>query len=120
MVRIRGVYGSIVNDKGQLVGLQLFWPSWDDVKVRSRPPEARDEAPFYRRIGVLRKYSPGGLSAARARVRGVISFVSGRRLYMEDPPAASPFLARTPDGAARGCREASGYVGLDGLQLVLR
>jgi signal transduction histidine kinase/CheY-like chemotaxis protein len=119
MVRIRGVYGSIVNDKGQLVGLQLFVPSWDDVKVIRRPPEGRNEAPFTQ-IGVLRKYSPGGLSAARARVRGVISFVSADRLYMEDPTGgiAIPWHEH-PTERPGDTVEASGYVALDGLQLVL-
>ena len=118
-VRIRGVYGSIVNDKGQLVGLQLFVPSWADVKVVRQPPEARDEVPLTQ-IGVLRKYSPGGLSAARARVRGVISFVSADRLYMEDPTGgiAIPWHEH-PVERPGDVVEASGYAGLDGLQLVL-
>ena len=119
VVRIRGVYGSIVNEKGQLVGLQLFVPSWDDVKVIRRPPEAREEVPFTQ-IGSLRRYSPGGISAARARVRGVVSFVSADRLYVEDSTGgiAIPWHER-PVERPGDVVEASGYVGIDGLQLVL-
>jgi signal transduction histidine kinase/CheY-like chemotaxis protein len=119
MVRIRGVYGSIVNDQGQLVGLQLFVPSWADVKVIRRPPQARDEVPLTR-IGTLRKYSPGGIPAARARVRGVVSFVSADRLYLEDPTGgiAVPWHEH-PVERPGDVVEASGYVGVDGLQLVL-
>jgi signal transduction histidine kinase/ActR/RegA family two-component response regulator len=119
MVRIRGVYGSIVNDKGQLVGLQLFVPSWADVKVIRRPPEARDEVPLAR-IGALRRYSPGGISAGRVRVRGTVSFAGADRLYMEDLTGgiAIPWhehLIERPGDIV----EASGYAGMDGLQLVL-
>jgi signal transduction histidine kinase/CheY-like chemotaxis protein len=119
MVRVRGVYGSIVNDKGQLVGLQLFVPSWDDVKVIRRPPEGRDETPFAQ-IGSLRKYSPSGLSAARARVRGVVSLASADRLYVEDPTGGIAIPWHKNSGARPGdFVEASGYLGIDGLQLVL-
>jgi len=119
VVRIRGVYGSIVNEKGQLVGLQLFVPSWDDVKVVHRPPEARDEVPLTP-IGALRKYSPGGISAARARVRGVVSFAGADRLYVEDLTGgiAIPWQAR-PVERPGDVVEASGYVGIDGLQPIL-
>jgi len=113
-VRIRGVYGSIVNDKGQLVGLQLFVPSWADVKVIRQPPEAKDDVPFTR-IGALRKYSPGGLAAARVRVRGVVSFAGADRLYVEDPTGgiAIPRQER-PVERPGDVVEASGYVDMDG------
>ena len=123
-VRIRGVYGSIVNEMGQLVGLQLFVPSWADVTVIRRPPEAGDEVPFTQ-IGALRKYSPGGIPAARARVRGVISFVSADRLYMEDPTGGIAILRHERPAERPGdVVEVSGNVaideaGIDGSQLVL-
>jgi signal transduction histidine kinase/CheY-like chemotaxis protein len=119
MVRIRGVYGSIVNEMGQLVGLQLFVPSWADVTVIRQPPEARDEVPLTQ-IGALRKYSPGGISGARTRVRGVVSFAGADRLYMEDPTGGIAILRQeSPVERPGDVVEAFGYAGIDGLQLVL-
>ncbi|HZS03617.1 MAG TPA: response regulator [Blastocatellia bacterium] len=70
-VRVRGACGALFNDRGQLVGLQIFVPGLDYVDVAEPAPAD----PFSRRvqpINSLLQFTPDEPLGHRVRVQGVV------------------------------------------------
>jgi len=83
-VRIRGACGALFNQKSQLIGVLLYVPSWDEVRVVK--PASVD--PF--NIGAepliaVQRFSPAAVSGHRIHVRGVVTLQQlGSSLYISD------------------------------------
>jgi signal transduction histidine kinase/ActR/RegA family two-component response regulator len=116
-VRAHGVYGSVVNESGQLVALRLFVPRWENLAVLTPAPDRRIER---KPIGDLRRYSPSGLADERVRVRGVATLAGADKLYLEDETGGIAVVRQDQSVFQAGDEvEALGYPGLSSLQLVL-
>ena len=68
-VRARGVYGSIFNDRRQLVDLRLFIPSLEHVQILD-PGMAKAFSQPPRNIGEIMQFNPG--ASERIHLRGVV------------------------------------------------
>ena len=82
-VRIRGVAGTLFNPQRQLVGLQLFVPSLEQVTTLSAPDADPFAAPVHTITSLNRWVSRHGLGR-RVRVHGVVTWARGRQLYVRD------------------------------------
>jgi signal transduction histidine kinase len=81
-VRVRGVLGSIVNPWRQWVGLLLYVPSLDEVRVE-RLPSADPFALPVRRADEIMGFSSETPGEDRVRVRGVVTLVQpGFRIFL--------------------------------------
>lgn len=81
-VRVRGVLGSIVNRWRQWVGLLLYVPSLDEIRVE-RHPSAEPFALPLRHADEIMGFAPGSPGEDRVRVRGVVTLVQpGFRLFL--------------------------------------
>ncbi|MHB8655159.1 MAG: PAS domain S-box protein [Terriglobia bacterium] len=83
-VTLRGVCGTLFNDKRQLVGIQLFVPNLDQVhieKAASPDPFALPILPTHS----LMRFSPEKASGHRLRVQGVVTLVKkGQYIFVQD------------------------------------
>jgi signal transduction histidine kinase len=83
-VRLRGACGAIFNKEYQLVGVALFVPSLDQVKVIEPGPPDAFALPV-RPIAGLQKFTAKGLRPHRVKVEGVVlAQFLGRNLYISD------------------------------------
>jgi PAS domain S-box-containing protein len=84
VVTVRGVCGTLFNDRRQLVGIQLFVPNLDQVHI------AKEEGPSHAAlvispIGGLMQFTPGQTSGHRIRVQGVVTLDKpGQLLFVQD------------------------------------
>jgi len=83
-VAVRGACGSLFNEKRQLMGIQLFVPSLDQVQVI----EAEQGDGYARPIlptNNLMQFTPAAVSGHRIRVQGTVTlYKPGRFLYIQD------------------------------------
>jgi PAS domain S-box-containing protein len=83
-VTVRGACAAIFNDKRQLIGIQLFVPSLDQVHVEEAAgpdPWALDVSP----MNSLMQFSPQKPSGHRIRVQGVVTvYRHGSSLFLQD------------------------------------
>ena len=86
-VRLRGVCGTLFNAQRQLVGLQLFVPSLDFVRVVAPSPGAAFGGPAQPIGHLFRWLSPDHLGH-RIRVEGTVTWRDGRELYVDDGTGA--------------------------------
>jgi signal transduction histidine kinase/CheY-like chemotaxis protein/PAS domain-containing protein len=83
-VRLRGACGAIFNKENQLVGVALFVPSLDQVKVIEPGPADAFALPV-RPIAGLQKFTVKGLRPHRVKVEGVVlAQFLGKNLYISD------------------------------------
>jgi PAS domain S-box-containing protein len=82
-VRIRGVAGTLFNQQRQLVGLQLFIPSLDEVTTLS-PGEPDPFTASVHTISSLNRWVSRHGLGRRVRVRGEVTWARGRQLYVRD------------------------------------
>ncbi|MGB9457779.1 MAG: response regulator [Bryobacteraceae bacterium] len=83
-VAVRGACGSLFNEKRQLVGIQLFVPSWDQVQVIKTAHADPYTLPILPTSSLM-QFSPETVSGHRIRVRGVVTLDKrGRYLYIQD------------------------------------
>jgi signal transduction histidine kinase/CheY-like chemotaxis protein/PAS domain-containing protein len=83
-VRVRGACGAIFNRENQLVGVALFVPSLDHVKVIEPGPADAFALPV-RPIAGLQKFTVKGLRPHRVKVEGVVlAQFLGKNLYISD------------------------------------
>ncbi len=81
-VHVRGVCGTVFNTKRQLMGVKILLPTLDYIQLERR--DVKD--PFTlppRAIAGLLEFNPQE-ARHRARVRGVVTYQEGRRLYIAD------------------------------------
>ena len=83
-VRLRGVPGPIVSERGQLMGRSLMMSSPGDIAVL-RPPASAEMALAVRTIASISRLEIGQNSSPRVRVQGGVTFVMpGRGFYVSD------------------------------------
>ena len=83
-VSVRGVCTAMVNEKRQLVGIQLMTPNMDQVQI-VHPQAANRYALAISQTSSLMQFRPDRLSGHRIRVRGVVTLVrSGKRIFVQD------------------------------------
>ena len=82
-VRARGVYGSIFNQRRQLVGMRLFVSSARDILVEQPAgPDPFKSPP--RPVASLMQFDPGPDTPARVPVKGVVTLVAEDGFFLED------------------------------------
>ncbi len=121
-VWVQGVAGSIVNSRRQWVGLLLYVPSLDEIRVE-RPPAADPFALPLRRVDEIKRFTAEAPEEPRVRVRGVVTGVQpGFRVFLRG--ASGPLEVQTPaslDGIEPGVEvEAVGYPTLGPARVVLQ
>ncbi len=83
-VSVRGVCGTLFNDQRQLVGVQLFVPSFDDVAVKqtgAADPYTLPQLP----IGSLMQFSPARASGHLVHVQGIVTMQrKGQGIFVQD------------------------------------
>jgi PAS domain S-box-containing protein len=99
-VRLHGVCGTIFGQQGQILGLQMFLVSLDDVEV-VRPASALEAVPT-RSAGALLESRTLEATDHRVRTRGVVTYVQGRRLYLQDGSGAVQAALVRPEALAPG------------------
>jgi diguanylate cyclase (GGDEF)-like protein len=83
-VSVRGVCGTVFNDKRQFVGLRLFVASLDDVHVEQPAPAKPFDIPI-RPLDSLLQFGDRTGAIQRIRVRGIVTYSQpGRGLYLQD------------------------------------
>ena len=83
-VAVRGACGALFNDKRQLVGIQLFVPSRDQVQIIEAARADAYTLPILPTSSLM-QFSPETVSGHRIRVRGVVTLDKpGRLLYIQD------------------------------------
>ena len=84
LVEVRGVLGTVFNQKHQLAGLKLFVPSLDEVKVLRPLPENPFSLPITP-VGKLLQFSPATAVNQRVHVRGVVTTqASAETTFLQD------------------------------------
>jgi len=83
-VSVRGVCGTVFNDKRQFLGLRLFVANLGDVKVELPAPADPFNIPL-RPLGSLLRFDNQAGALSRIRVRGVVTYSQpGQGLYIQD------------------------------------
>jgi len=83
-VLIRGVFSGLYDStSNRFIGFQVLTPSWDNVKVLKRPPQAQFSLPV-RPIPLFLRLTPEGAFTHRVHVRGTVLFQEMGRLSVRD------------------------------------
>jgi len=83
-VTVRGVCGTVFNDKRQFVGLRLFVASQNDVKIELPAPTEPFDIPL-RPLGSLLQFEDRQGSINRIKIQGVVTYSKpGQGLYIQD------------------------------------
>ena len=82
-VRLRGVAGAVFNRQKQLVGIQVFLATFDDVEVLEPAPADPFKAPL-RPIQNLFRWSQLESQHHRIRLHGEVTWRQGRQLFIHD------------------------------------
>src|SRR5450759_5910614 len=73
LVTVRGACGTLFNDRRQLVGVQVFTPSVDQVTVDRASPADPYALPVLP-VNSLMQFTPAHVSGRRMRVQGVVTW----------------------------------------------
>jgi signal transduction histidine kinase/DNA-binding response OmpR family regulator len=120
-VRVDGVCGSIFNQKGQLLGFQIYAPTLDQITVERPAPGDPFSAPVQSIAGLM-QFDPSSISQGRTRIRGVVT-MHGRGLFVRDAAGGSiqVFETLAHESAAPGdVVEVSGFPSLGDYSAVMR
>jgi PAS domain S-box-containing protein len=104
-VTVRGVCGTVFNDKRQLVGLRLFVQNLDDMQIEQAAPENPFDGPTSPLNGLLQFSGEETVGAIpRVKVRGVLTYQAvGRGFYVQSGSdglfVRSEQMARVPLGS---------------------
>ena len=83
-VTVRGACGTLFNERRQLVGIQIFAPSVDQVTVNQAAPADPYALPVLP-VNSLMQFTPARVSGRRIRVQGVVTFRNpGRSIFVQD------------------------------------
>ena len=121
-VSVRGVCGSSFNQKGQLIGFQIYAPTLGQVVVRRAAQTDPFSVPTQSIQGLL-QFDPDSATPRRTRIQGVVTLRAGGLLFVHDDSGGSiqvfPTLADQP--VAPGDQvEVSGFPSLGEYSAVLR
>jgi signal transduction histidine kinase/CheY-like chemotaxis protein len=84
MVTVRGACGTLFNDRRQLVGVQVFTPSVDEVTVDQASPADPYALPVLP-VNSLMQFTPAHVSGRRMRVQGVVTWSDpGHSIFVQD------------------------------------
>jgi signal transduction histidine kinase/CheY-like chemotaxis protein len=101
-VTVRGACGTLFNDRRQLVGVQIFAPSVDEVTVDQQSPADPYALPVLP-VNSLMQFTPAQVSGRRMRVRGVVTWREpGRSIFVQDPTGGLVVLSDQVTGAEPG------------------
>jgi signal transduction histidine kinase/DNA-binding response OmpR family regulator len=120
-VTVDGVCGSIFNQKGQLLGFQIYAPTLSQVVVKGPAPGDPFSGPVQPIAGLM-QFDPTSTSPGRARIRGVVT-MHGRGLFVRDAAGGSiqVFETLTHESVAPGDEvEVSGFPSLGDYSAVMR
>lgn len=81
-VRIRGACGSIFNDKRQLLGVRLFTPDLDSIKIESPAVKSSDDLPELHASKIF-QFNTHKLLAHRIKVHGTVLDQDENTLYVQ-------------------------------------
>lgn len=112
-VRIHGVFGTVFNNRRQLIGYQLLVGSPDQVEVLDPPapdPFALPPTP----IQALLRFSPGSPYGHRVKVAGTVSLVGRDFLYLQDATSGVEVRGDTSSIRVGDRIQAAGYPTLVG------
>ena len=117
----RGVCVAQTNAKRQLVGVDLFVPNMEYIKVKSAAPKNPFETPVST-ISSIRRYSSLHMTERQTQVNGVVlHHVPGRSLYLSDGENVLHVLSRLTEQLIPGDRiDVVGFLGRIGTHFVLR
>ena len=83
-VTVRGACGTLFNDRRQLVGVQIFAPSVDQVTVEQASPADPYALPILP-VNSLMRFTPAQVSGRRMRVQGVVTWCNpGHSVFVQD------------------------------------
>jgi hypothetical protein len=82
-VRVRAVAGAVFNNRWQLTAIQPFVASLSDVDVQTAAPANPFTAPQHP-VDVLLRFGSTESYGHRVRVRGTVSLVRGKSVYVSD------------------------------------
>jgi signal transduction histidine kinase len=116
-VTIRGVVGSVFNEKRQLTGRHFFVPSIDQI-IPSESATPDGEAQLRRVDELLRS---DATARTRVRIQGVVTHATNDGLYLRGEGGSVFVRAATPAGLAPGTRvEAEGFGAVAPFRPILR
>jgi PAS domain-containing protein len=102
MVTVRGACGTLFNERRQLVGIQIFAPSVDQVTV-DQPSPADPYALPVLPVNSLMQFTPARVSGRRIRVQGVVTWREpGRSIFVQDATGGLVVLSEQVTGAEPG------------------
>jgi diguanylate cyclase (GGDEF)-like protein len=109
-VTIRGVCGTVFNDKRQFVGLRLFVSNLNDVKAERLAPADPFGLPL-RPLGALMQFGDRQGAVNRVKVQGIVTYYQpGEGLFILDGSQGAFVQSRQTTSVAAGSRvEAVGY-----------
>ncbi len=107
-VRVRGVFATVFTKEGVLVGYRMFAQSSEYFEILRAPPSDASN-PEPRAIIDLLRFSAKAEGGHRARVRGIVTRHSPRRLYVQDESGSVLVQAAHPDVRVGDLVEALGY-----------
>ena len=81
-IRVRGVYGVLLNNLQQLVGVQILVPSWEDFEVLTSPPSRSTIASPA--IGSLMQYSAARSANEWVQIAGTVTGTDAGAMYVQD------------------------------------
>ncbi len=85
LAEVRGVCSSVVNNKGQRLGLRLLVPRFDCLRLVSLVPEAPFNLPTVSIGAIMQANSPSTILANQwVKTRGVVTCRQGRLLFLQD------------------------------------
>ena len=121
VVRVDGVCVARVNDRRQLLGVELLVASSDDVRLEETAPANPFDVPA-KSIASLRAYGPPSTLGHLVRTSGVVlQHVPGRYLVIQDADEALQVLSRSPTPLQIGARvDVVGFPGREGGRINLR
>ena len=101
LVTVRGACGTLFNDRRQLVGVQVFTPSMDEVTV-NRASTADPYALPVLPVNSLMQFTPALVSGRRMRVQGVVTWRAPGSIFVQDASGGLVVLGEQLTGAEPG------------------
>jgi len=103
-VALRGVCGTLFNDKRQLLGIQLLVPSMDQMHIEKSSSPNPNALPIVLTDSLMR-FSPEKVSGHRLRVQGVVTLVrKGEYIFVQDSSGGVIVLSSQKDIVEPGDR----------------
>jgi CheY-like chemotaxis protein/signal transduction histidine kinase len=120
IVSVRGVCGTVFNDRRQLVGVRLFVPSMDQVEIVKRGDPNPFQSPL-RALDSLFRFEQSSAVSHRIAVRGTVTYRdSGQSLYLQDGGRRLLVYTSSKEAIPVGSRvEAAGFPTKGGYSPVL-